>query len=271
MDWTRLGLVIRALRRRKGWRQLDIARIAHVSQTLISLIERGHGDRVTGEVLRRVAAAVDARLVVDLRWRGGDVERLLDAGHAALVSEIAARLQKAGWEVLVEVTYETARAAGSIDILAWHAATSTLLAIEIKTEVTSAEATLRKLDEKVRIAADLAGIRYGWRARFVSKLLVLEATSTNRRRIDAHRVLFDGALPVRDDAVRQWLRRPSGAISGRLFASPSNPGAGIHVAGGRHRVRKAVKPPDGAKPRAAPHESPGARAPGGAGPTVLRG
>lgn len=234
---VRLGLVIRALRRRKGWRQLDLARAAHVSQSQVSRIERGHGDSVTGEVLRRVVGAVEGRLIVDVRWRGGEIERLLDAGHARLVDAIAAHLRIAGWDVRVEVTYETFRASGSIDVLAWHAATCTLLVIEVKTEVTSAEATLRKLDEKERLASAVAANRFGWRAVSVSRLLVLEASSTNRRRIATHGSLFDGALPVRDDAVRRWIRSPSVAMAGRLFVSASRPATGISVGGGRHRVR----------------------------------
>lgn len=236
----RFGLVIRALRRRKGWLQRDLARAAAVSQSLISRIERGHGDRLTGEVLRRVAAAVDARLVIDIRWRGGDVDRITDEAHARLAAAMAMLLRRCGWDVRLEVTYEFGRASGSIDILAWHAETATLLVIEIKTEIPSAEATLRKLDEKVRVAASIALGRFERRPRHVARLLVLEATSTNRRRIDRHRSLFDGALPVRDNAVRSWLRAPAGPIDGRLFVSPSTEGTPIHVPGGRHRVRRAT-------------------------------
>jgi transcriptional regulator with XRE-family HTH domain len=237
MDMARLGLVVRALRRRRGWRQIDLARAARISQSLVSLIERGHGDRVTTDLLRRVAAAVDGRLVVEVRGRAGDLDRLLDEGHARLVAVMATRLRDLGWEERLEVTYESGRSSGSIDILAWHPPTSHLLVIEIKTEIPSAEATLRKLDEKVRVASAVAMERFGWSPGRVSRLLVVEATSTNRRRIESHRPLFDGALPQRDDAVRAWLRWPADAIDGRLFVATSNRSAGIHVGGGRHRVR----------------------------------
>ena len=271
MDWTRLGLVIRALRRRKGWRQVDVARIARVSQTLISLVERGHGERVTGEAIRRIAAAVDARVVVELRWRGGEIDRLLDAGHAALVDAMARRLRAWGWTVHVEVTYETPRSSGSIDLLAWHPETRTLLVIEIKTELTSAEATIRKLDEKSRLAANLARVRFGWHAASVSRLLVVESSSTNRRRIQAHRSLFDGAFPVRDGQVRRWLRIPSGPVSGRLFVSASNPGAGVHARGGRHRVRAQRAAPACARVAPPTTEIPPRDGSHPPWPTILRG
>ena len=82
MDLVRLGLGIRALRRRRGWRQADLATAAHVGQTTVSLLERGHLQHVSVPALLSVAAALDARLDISIRWRAGDLDRLLDAGHA---------------------------------------------------------------------------------------------------------------------------------------------------------------------------------------------
>src|SRR5262245_11079873 len=111
---------MRALRRRRGWRQRDLARAARVSQALISAIERGHGDRAALRTLMRVAGALDARFMVQIHWRGGDLDRLVDEDHAALVGSMSALLPDAGWVARIEVTYAGYRAAGSIDILAWH-------------------------------------------------------------------------------------------------------------------------------------------------------
>jgi transcriptional regulator with XRE-family HTH domain len=242
VDLVRLGLGIRALRRRRGWRQRDLAAAAGVNQTAVSLIERGHADRVSMSVLRDVAAALDARLVLQIRWRAGDLDRLLDADHAQLSADFVRRLQAAGWETRVEFTYATRGSSGSIDVLAFHHATQSLLVIEVKTEVPSAEATLRKLDEKVRVAAAVARDRFGWLARTVSALLVLEDTSTNRRRIDMHTPLFDAALPDRGIDVRRWLASPSGRLGGRMFLAPSTGSAVIKRRGGRHRIRQSAAP-----------------------------
>jgi transcriptional regulator with XRE-family HTH domain len=237
VDLVALGLALRALRRRRGWRQSDLARAAGVSQTLISAIERGHGDRAAVRTLLRITAALDARLVMQLRWRGGDLERLLDADHAALSARMAALLTGLDWQVRVEVTYATYRASGSIDILAWHPSTRTLLVIEVKTEITSAEGTLRKLDEKGRLAAAMARERFGWDAAVVARLLVVEEASTARRRIEAHSAIFDAALPTAGRDIRRWLRGPVGSIAGRYFLSASTGTTGIQRRGGRHRVR----------------------------------
>jgi hypothetical protein len=116
----------------------------------------------------------------------------------------------------------------------------------VKTEITSAEATLRKLDEKGRLAGAIARDRFGWASAAVSRLLVIEDTSTARRRVGAHLELFDAALPITSGDLRCWLAQPTVAIAGRLFLSPSNGRAGIQAGGGRHRVRRARN--DGDRP-----------------------
>lgn len=271
MDLVRIGLGLRALRRRRRWRQLDLALAAGVSQTMVSLIERGHGDQVSIKTLLAVAAALEARLVLQIRWRAGDLDRLLDADHALVSAEIVRRLHLAGWETRVEVTYAVRGSSGSIDVLAWHPATRSLLVIEVKTEITSAEATLRKLDEKARVAALVALERFGWRPATTSRLLVVEDSSTSRRRLDAHAALFDAALPFGGVAFRRWLANPDMAVSGRMFLPPSNGGAGIQRRGGRHRVRRPTRPPRCPGPSAARDEFVGDDASDDPVPTILVG
>lgn len=272
MDLVRIGLGIRALRLRRGWRQIDLALASGVSQTLISLIERGHGDRVSIKTLLAVAGALDSRLVLQIRWRAGDLDRLLDADHALVASAMVRRLQDAGWETRVEVTYATGRNSGSIDVLAWHPPTRSVLVIEVKTEIPSAEATLRKLDEKSRVAAVVALERFGWRAATVSRLLAIEDTATNRRRLRVHDALFEASLPVSGVDVRRWLLHPGGAAVGcRLFLSPSNGGAGIKRLGGRHRVRRQAGPRKRPEPSVARDEFAADDEPTSQIPTILVG
>jgi transcriptional regulator with XRE-family HTH domain len=73
VDDHRIGQAIRAMRMRRGWRQVDLAIRARTSQNLISRIERGRAGGVTLDGLRRVAAALDARLDVIPRWHGADL------------------------------------------------------------------------------------------------------------------------------------------------------------------------------------------------------
>jgi transcriptional regulator with XRE-family HTH domain len=220
MDDIRVGQVVRALRRRLSWRQSDLAARANTSQQTISLIKRGHVDAVSVRALRRALAALDASGHLDIRWRGGELDRLLDRAHAASVSEIVGALRRTGWEVVVEVTYAVFGERGSIDVLAWRGAERALLIVEVKSDVVSNEATLRKHDEKVRLARGIALERFSWRAATVSRLLVLPDTRTARRRLASEPLA--SAYPTRGPDLRKWLRSPSGPISGALFLPHTN-------------------------------------------------
>lgn len=193
---------------------------ADVSQGVVSLIERGRIDLVSLDKVRRVARELDADLVMQLRWRGGDLDRLLDEGHAALAGRIVELLQELAWQVRTEVSYSEYGERGSIDILAWHTPTRALLVIEIKTELVSIEETLRKHDEKTRLSLKVAREQFGWHALTTSRVLVLPDLRTPRRRVERHAPVLSAAYPARGTALRSWLRNPNAAISGLLFVAP---------------------------------------------------
>jgi transcriptional regulator with XRE-family HTH domain len=214
-----IGRALRALRHRLRMRQLDVARLADVSQQLISRIERGHLESVSHATLRLIFAVVEADVVTIVRWRGGDLDRLLDEGHAGIVSRLCDELRAHGWEVFPEVSFSIYGERGSIDILAWHPATRTLLVIEVKTEILSAEETLRRHDAKVRLAPQIAAERLGLQATSVSRLLVLPSGSTNRRRVARLSPMLDAVYPARTERVRAWLATPNGRLDGLLFTA----------------------------------------------------
>lgn len=89
MNDAQVGRRYRALRHRLGWRQVDLAARAGVSHSVISLVERGRLEEVTLRSLRRIARELDAELVMNLWWRAGDLDRLIDEGHASLVGRVA--------------------------------------------------------------------------------------------------------------------------------------------------------------------------------------
>lgn len=233
MDDRRVGRQVRALRHRRGLRQVDVGARAGVSQGLVSLIERGRLGRVTVDRLRAVAVALDADLVVGLRWRGGELDRLVDEGHAALVGHVIRWLSRFGWDVKPEVTFAIYSDRGSIDILAWHAASRTLLVVEVKTELTSIEETLRRHDVKVRRAAQVARETFGWQADVVGRVLVLPDTATARRRAVRQAAVLTRAYPARGAGVRRWLAAPTGPMAGLVFVSDRT----AVRAGARKRIR----------------------------------
>ena len=181
MDVIRFGLGMRALRRKRGWTQDELGARARVSRAAIWRIERGQADRVAVHVLVRVAAALGARIDVRLLWQGEGLDRLLDAGHADLVERIIELLTASDWLTATEVSFNVRGERGSIDILAFHPPTGTLLVIEVKSVVPDMQAMLSGIDRKGRLAREIARSR-GWNVTTVTRLLILPDDRTARRR-----------------------------------------------------------------------------------------
>jgi len=219
------GRAIRLLRQRRRWRQRDLADKAGVSQGMISSLERGQIDRTPLRTVRAVLDALDANVWLDVWWRGGMIDRLLDERHAALVGTVAGTLTSWNWEVVPELSYSEFGERGAIDLVAWHAGSRTLLIVEVKTELVSVESTLRKLDEKVRLGPKIVGERFGWRPAAVGRLLILPSDRTQRRHVERHAAVLDRAVAIRGRAVRAWLRDPRGPLAALWFVSPTNPAA----------------------------------------------
>jgi transcriptional regulator with XRE-family HTH domain len=238
MDDVALGRRFRALRHRLGWRQADVGASAELSQGTISRTERGQIEDVSIPALRRHAKALGAELRISLWFRGAELDRLMDEGHAALVGAIIARLEVLGWETRPEVTFAVYPDRGSMDVVAWHAATRTLLVIEVKTELVSIEETLRRLDVKVRNAAKVVSKRFGWEPLRVAHLLVLPDDTTTRTQVQRHDAVLRRAFPLRGPRLRSWLREPSGAMGGLLFAPYTREARTRRPASARKRVRR---------------------------------
>ena len=223
MDDVRAGRILRALRVRLGWTQRQLGERCGVQQQQISLIERGHAERTPMRVVRAVFRAVDASVGWDVRWRAGALDRLLDERHASLVGAMADLLTSLGWVVLPEVTYSVFGERGSIDSVAWQASTATLVIVEVKSELTATESTLRKHDEKARLARGVVKEQFGWHPRRVARLLVLPDDRTSRRRVAGAASVLDRRYPLRGWDMRRWLSAPSGVGDGLLFLSATSP------------------------------------------------
>ena len=233
MDTVRFGRQVRALRRRRGWRQVDLAMTARTSRAMVSRVELGHADEVTIRALDAIAGALSARLDLHLTWNGEGLDRLLDADHATLVEDVARTLRSLEWFVKVEVSFNIRGERGSIDILAFHPATGVVLVVEVKSVVPDVQATLFVLDRKSRLALEIARDQ-GWLARSVGRVLVIRASRTARRRIETHSETFRAAAPIRNVAVKRWLRTPdpSRPFSGLWFVTDDRPMSA------RHRVSR---------------------------------
>lgn len=239
MREDRIGQSIRALRHRRGWRQVDLAARCGVSDSVISDIERGRLAEVSLPTMRRVIEALDARLVLDIWWRSGELNRLLDADHAQL-SEIWQRqllVPAAGWMSRTEVSFNHYGDRGIIDNLAYHPLTHTLVVTEIKSAIYDNQELLGKLDIKERVARHVVR-RFAWNPDRVVPCLVVADGRTNRRRIDDHPGMYS-RFDMRGRRALGWLRDPRPAVGGLLvFAALTDSAhSGVRRAG-RQRVRR---------------------------------
>jgi transcriptional regulator with XRE-family HTH domain len=229
MDRFRFGRSIRALRRRRGMRQGDLAARSGLSRSVVSRIELGESRRIAWADLVAVAESLDARLELDLRWRGEALDRLIDESHAALVDRLVGIYRDCGWEVAVEASFSVYGERGSIDVFARQPEVQVVAVNEVKASIGEAGATVMGIDRKSRLAPLLARER-GWTCLAVARFLVAAADPTSRHRIREHDDLFRAALPARTRACLDWIRRPTRqAPSGIIFLADSRP-AGVTTA-----------------------------------------
>lgn len=210
--------------------------MAHTSHATVSLVERGHWQSLSVRTVRRIAEAIDVRIEVIGRWRGGDANRLLSRRHS-LLAESFARFMAAqsGWVAEPEVSFAVYGERGVIDSLGWHAVHSHLLVVELKTEFTDVNEALGTLDRKTRLARTVASGR-GWRPLRVSTWLIVSDTRTNRRNAAEHATLLHSRLRSDGRQLRAFLLNPMTATTGLAFWTDSNGSSGRQELG-QKRVR----------------------------------
>ncbi len=87
------------------------------------------------------------------RWRGGELDRLLNARHSAMHELVAGRFaQLPGWQIVPEASFSIYGERGAVDVLGWHAARGMLLVVELKTEIVDVQDLLASVDRKRRLA-----------------------------------------------------------------------------------------------------------------------
>lgn len=236
-----MGQAIRAVRIRRGWRQEDLARSAGLHRSAISRIERGHVGTLTVDTLRRIGSALEIRIEVTPRWRGGELDRLLNARHSAFHEVIARRFAKlAGWLHEPEVSFSIFGERGVIDILAYHPGRRALLIIELKTELVDVQEMVGSMDRRRRLARRIAAGR-GWAVTTVSTWVFAADTTTNRRRVAAHKAFLGSAFPHDGPTLSRWLADPRGEVQGLSFVSYALPGHAMRRGSGAQRVRRASR------------------------------
>jgi transcriptional regulator with XRE-family HTH domain len=237
VNYERLGRTCRVLRVRQRLNQSALAAAAHQSRTAVSLLERGLGARLRLSTVEAIVAAVGARMELRVMWNGPELDRMLDAAHAAVQASVKVALERWGWAPRVEVSYSRFGERGRIDLLAWHPPGRILLVIEVKTELVDVQALLGSTDAKTRLARHVAE-QFGWEVRHVVPGIVFAEDRTVRDRLRTVDVLFD-RFALRGRAATAWLRRPSGTPTGLLWFT-TVPGAAKAKVGRRVYRRRAA-------------------------------
>lgn len=245
MDDVRLGGLFRAVRVLMRLRQDDVAGKARLGVKRISRLEHGHVDELGVLELRAIARALDIRLELVPRWRGADLDRMLDARHASLHEELAARLERCpGWESAAEVSFSIFGERGVIDRLAYHRGAQMLSVFELKSVLADISGLMGQTDRYCRLAPIVARDR-GWApVRAVSCWVLVADTDTNRRRLAAHSAVLRGSYPADGRRLRRWLKDPVDRVSGLGFIAERQSGAGKRTVAGVRRVRAAQDTPN---------------------------
>jgi transcriptional regulator with XRE-family HTH domain len=223
MNDMQIGSVMRAIRKQRNSTQVELARAAGVSAATVSRVERGDLEWTSLGTVRRMFAAVGARIEVMPRWRGADLDRLLDARHAAITEAMVRRLMSLPvWTVEPEATFSIFGERGSIDILAWHSDQRALLIVEIKGVIGDVGGLVRQVDRYRRLSRDVARER-GWHPRVTGVWVVVADGRTARRRLAEHRATLKGAFPADGHAMEHWLHELDDDKSGLSFVPIPHP------------------------------------------------
>lgn len=217
MDDAQVGSAVRAVRIRAERTQADVAKAASVRRYDVSCIEQGKLGGMSLSEVRRVASAIGMWIELKPNWRGTQLVHLVNGAHTALQEAVLSYLDgRAGWVARPEVTFSIFGERGAIDILAWHAATQTVLVIELKTLVVDPADLVRQMGRRSRLATEIAATQ-GWHARDAASWVIFTDTRTNRRHAAEHRALLQGFADLDGRTVESWLRAPSGPMSALSF------------------------------------------------------
>jgi transcriptional regulator with XRE-family HTH domain len=239
VDRVKIGNTFRAIRVEMRLRQADVAERAGVSQQTVSDLECGRFGGLSLDTYCRCATAIDADVQLAPRWRGPKLDRLLDRRHALLQNQTVEVLLSIGWEVRTEASFNVYGDRGSVDVLAWHPELRALLVIEVKTEITDLQETLRVLDMKRRVVPGVRRRDTGLDPRAVGTVLVMPDASTHRDLVERHAALVSASLPTRTVGVRRWILRPRGDLRGVWFLRNTGQGGAMWKVQPSRRVRAA--------------------------------
>jgi transcriptional regulator with XRE-family HTH domain len=224
-----IGRSLRMVRIRRGLRQQDVAERAGVSASVVARHERGTLSGLTA--IERHAAAIGLRADLRLSGKSGELVRLADEEHAAIVELLGDWLRSMHFILEPEASFNEWGERGRLDLLTHDPRSGVTVIVEVKTLLLDLQALLGALNVRERLAETI-GRRRGWKVRRVVTVLAVADVAANRAVVRAHRSLFSGFVARRisraaldqEDRILMW-------VSPRTLARRS-------WISGRQRVRK---------------------------------
>lgn len=208
----RAGIVLREARIAAGMTQAVVARLAGISQTEVSRLERGRGAHSALETLAACGAAVGLQLAAFFE-RGPGASLPRDIEHLRRQSLLVAIAVHGDWRAAPEALLpDDGPRPRSIDVLLTRAATREAAVVEIWDLLLDGGQAMRGLDAKV--LATRARLGPDWH---VQGLLLLRRTGRNRVLMRSLAPLFAARFPAPSGA---WLR----AIVNPTAPMPDEPG-----------------------------------------------
>jgi transcriptional regulator with XRE-family HTH domain len=184
----REGAKIRNARKRRQWRQWQLADQVSLAQSTISDLERGDGGSLSLETWQQVATVLE--LPLDLKLSRDALEPPEDAGHLD-IQELMLRLGRGcGYGRTFELPTKPADPSRSTDVGLTDDLNRRLLQIECVNTFGKINAAIRSADRKRAEADDLAvAIGHG-NAYTVHQVWVVRATRRNRALLTRYPELF---------------------------------------------------------------------------------
>lgn len=194
----RVGGEIRAMRERRGWTRVELARRAGIGRMVESRVERGTTN-LDLDVLQRIGVALDRPLVVTF---GRDIlEAPADAGHLAM-QELVLRVGRAvGYTGTFELPTRPSEPWRSVDVGLTCATQRRMILAECWNTFGDIGAAARSTNRKRSELEDLAVGRWGQDAK-VGVVWVVRATARNRALLQRYPEVFDARFPA---SSRVWM------------------------------------------------------------------
>lgn len=197
---ARLGAEVVALRRRRGWRQADLAARAGLGRMVVGRIERGAG-RLDLDALERLAIAFEQPLTVTF---GRDrLELTADAGHLAMQELVLGLGRGAGHAGAFELATRPAEPWRSADVGLRDDARRRLMLVECWNTIGDVGAAARSSDRKLAETRTLAAARWGEAPAEVGLVWVVRATARNRALVARYPEVFAARFP---GSSAGWVR-----------------------------------------------------------------